>query len=47
MMKKHRMLASILAAGIALISAISVAGCGKPGADSDGKPVDESMIQKT
>ena len=52
MMKKNKLFASLLAMGIALTSAISVVGCGKPNlgdGSSDGglsdKPYDETKTQ--
>ena len=48
MMKKNKLFASVLAMGIALTSAISFVGCGKPSSGSDGgsdKPLDESKTQ--
>ena len=52
MMKKNKLFASLLAMGIALTSAISVVGCGKPNSgdgSSDGglsdKPYDETKTQ--
>lgn len=47
-MKKNKLFASVLAMGIALTSAISFVGCGKPSSGSDGgsdKPLDESKTQ--